>query len=312
MPGFLTHYIAGRTLLNTVSPEIQEFIKPSEQIYNIGTQGPDIFFYYVPGLLRKRSRGVGSLMHLCDLGPFLVQMARLAATFEDIEEKKIIFSYISGFIMHYMLDANAHPYVYARTHKNNVPKIHNSAEHRKFETALDVAMLKLFSGEKPADYSQWTLINAPQKEMLVVSTVMSQALMGIYGRNVLSKEIYKAMRYMVQFTKLLQSRNGRRKRWMEITENLTIGEALYSSMVHMQTLTEAEQHNFLNTQKEQWQSPWESSQVYSDSFVERYELAVKEGTEMVETLYKFLFVDNTTSLDVFGNRSLKTGLTCSM
>ena len=312
MPGFLTHYIAGQALLNVLDPEIQEIIKPSEQLYNIGTQGPDIFFYYVPGLLRKRSRGVGSLMHLCDLGPFLVHMARLVETFENVEDKKIVFSYISGFIMHYMLDANAHPYVYARTHKNNAPKIHNSAEHRKFETAIDVAMLKLVSGEKPANYSQWTLIDAPSNEMLAVSAVMSKALMEIYYRNVLSKEIYKAMRYMVQFTKLLQSRNGRRKRWMEITENLTIGEALYSSMVHMQTLTEAEQHNFLNTQKEPWQSPWEKSQVYSDSFVERYELAIKEGIKMVETLYEFLFIDNTTSLDIFGNRSLKTGLTCSM
>lgn len=212
MPGFLTHYIAGQALLNTVSPEIQEFIKPSEQIFNIGTQGPDIFFYYVPGLLRKRSRGVGSLMHLCDLGPFLAQMARLTATFDECDSQKVTFSYIAGFIMHYMLDVNAHPYVYARTHKSNAPKIHNSAEHRKFETAIDVAMLKLVSGEKPADYSQWTLINAPSNEMSIVSTIMSQALMKIYNRNVRTKEIYRAMRYMVQFTKLLQSRSGRRKR----------------------------------------------------------------------------------------------------
>ena len=318
MPGFLTHYIAGQALLNAIEPQIREKIrqKPnssSERLYNLGTQGPDIFFYYVPGHIRKRSRGVGTLMHQHDLGIFLMQMAhwsRLAS--ESNGDRDILFAYTTGFIMHYVLDANAHPYIYAKTQNDNMRKLKNSAKHRKFETALDVTMLKLFSGEKPADYDQWTLIDAESSHMSTVAVAMSRAIATVYGRVIPSKEAYQAMRYMVAGTKFLQSKNGRRKRWMEIVEDLTIGEPLYSSMVHMQSLPVKMRNDYLNTQKDPWHAPWAESEVFTDSFIERYEAAIKEGVKMIEHLYEYVYSDleSNTLADIFGNRSLKTGLPC--
>lgn len=78
MPAILTHYIAGQAVLNSLAPQISRKIRPCEQLYNLGTQGPDIFFYYIPGAMRKHTRGIGSYMHQNDLGHFLVQMAQQA------------------------------------------------------------------------------------------------------------------------------------------------------------------------------------------------------------------------------------------
>ena len=311
MPGFLTHYISGQALLQVIDPKIQKIIQPCERLYNLGTQGPDIFFYYMPGHLRKRSRGLGTQMHLQNLGVFLAEMAKLAKE-SGPKERDIIFSYTAGFIMHYALDASAHPYVYAMTHHDNVPKIKNSADHRKFETAIDVAMLKLLSSKKPAEYNQWELIAAKPNHMSTSATAMSQALYITYNREIPPAIVQRAMRYMVQLTRILQSRKGRRKRWMELVENLTIREPLFSSMVHTQ---EIDDHDYLNTKKSAWHAPWEAAgETHNDSFVERYHTAVEEGSKMIEFMYAYVYknVDMSALVETIGNRSLKTGMPCDI
>jgi len=310
MPGFLTHYISGQALLQMIDPNIQKIIMPCERLYNLGTQGPDIFFYYMPGHLRKRSRGLGTQMHLNDLGIFLTEMAKVAKEAPS-SARTVIFSYTAGFIMHYALDANAHPYVYAKTYQDHVPKIKNSADHRKFETAIDIAMLKLLSSKKPADYNQWELIAADNNQMYTASTAVSTALQHVYDREIPAGIVKQAMWHMVQLTRLLQSRKGRRKQWMELMENLTIREPLFSSMVHTQTVSD--EHDYLNTKKSPWHAPWENDkETHNDSFVERYHVAVEEGSKMITLLYAYVYKDAELSslAEKLGNRSLKTGMPC--
>ena len=310
MPGFLTHYISGQALLKVIDPTIQKIIKPCERLYNLGTQGPDIFFYYMPGQLRKRSRGIGTQMHLSDLGVFLVEMAR-AAKEAHPKARDVIFAYTAGFVMHYALDVSAHPYVYAMTHHDNAPRIKNSADHRKFETAIDVAMLRLMSSKKPADYNQWELIAADGYQMYTASAAMSEVLKGVYDRDIPVKIVRRAMRFTVYLTRLLQSRKGRRKRWMELVENVTIRENLFSALVHMQEVSG--ECDCLNAKKSTWHAPWEKEdETHNDSFVERYQSAVEEGAKMINFLYEYVYrnVDLQELIETIGNRSLKTGMNC--
>ena len=310
MPGFLTHYIAGKAALQEASPEIREIIGADERLYNLGTQGPDIFFYYLPGQLRKRSRGIAQQMHLGNMGLFLAYMARLSKEAET--EKDAIFSFTAGFLMHYAVDCHAHPYVYAMVFNKNAPKIKNSADHRRFETAIDVALLKLVSGKKPAGMNQWELINAAKDGIHVSAAAISQAISKIYGRDIPAKIVVRAMKYTIHLTRILQSKNGRRKKFMELLENISIREPLYSSMVHMQEISG--DRDYLNVKKTPWRTPWadDEAESFNDSFMERYNAAVEEGTEMLETLYAYVYGDLQPAVlaEKLGNRSLKTGLPC--
>ena len=304
MPGFLSHYIAGKAALAAVSPEIRKIICCDERLYNLGTQGPDIFFYYLPGQLRKRSRGIAQEMHACGTGYFIAQMARLAKDAPE-RDRDTIFSYIAGFAMHYVLDCHAHPYVYARAFDESAPKIKNSAMHRRFETAIDVEMLRLVDGERPAGVKQWELINAERDGLSVAAAASSSALFGVYKRVIPPKVIRRAMRHMIYLTRLLQSERGRRKRVMEYCEDLTIREPLYSSMIHPQ---ENSAEDYLNIKKADWNAPW-SEEIFNDSFPDMHNAAVREGAEMLAALYGFIYEDLCTEelVKILGNRSLKTG-----
>ena len=310
MPGFITHYICGQAILKNLDSDAQKMIAPNTQFYNIGTQGPDIFFYYIPGLIKKRSRNIGIQMHKQDFGDFISHMIDIM-TFKQLSDYKrgILFSYISGFLTHYALDATAHPYVYSKTgvrKKGDKAKaIKYTVNHRKFETAIDVLMLKLMSSKKPSDHKLWELIRVDGDPAKVVAGAMSASIRETYQRNVNPKDVLKAMDYMVTITRLLQSAKGRRKRLMELIENLVIGEHLFSSIIHMQNVTDGV--DYMNLGHLPWNTP--GSEEKTDSFVELYHEAVSEGHEMIDTVWRFM--NGEVSWDkltiVLGNRSLSTG-----
>ena len=308
MPGFLTHYIAGKAVFQSLPAEIQQPIKNGERLYNLGTHGPDIFFYYFPGLFRKRTKGVAVEQHVSNLGLFLVEMAKHAKNAAP-SDKDVVFAYTAGFLLHYVVDVHAHPYVYAKTLKDDQTMWKNVSDHRRLETAIDVAMLKMISGQKPSGVKQWETINADSQQMSVAAAAYSQALRDVYNRDISPKIVRRAMAYMIRITRLLQSKKGRRKKMFELVESLTVRQPIASAMIHTTEL--AEDADFLIENHEPWVSPWQED-TFTDSFLDRYKAAVQEGIELVELLYKYVYSELPTEdlSKKVGNRSLKTGLPC--
>ena len=64
MPGFTTHYILGMKAYNDMPQNNLKFIIAKYRwLYQLGLQGPDMFFYNLPILRHRDHRNVGSYMH---------------------------------------------------------------------------------------------------------------------------------------------------------------------------------------------------------------------------------------------------------
>ena len=64
MPGFTTHYILGMKAFNDLpSNPLKHIISKYRWLYQLGLQGPDMFFYNIPILRHRDYRNVGSYMH---------------------------------------------------------------------------------------------------------------------------------------------------------------------------------------------------------------------------------------------------------
>ena len=64
MPGFTTHYIFGMKAYNDLpNNQLKRIIAKYRWLYQLGLQGPDMFFYYIPVLRHRDYRNVGSYMH---------------------------------------------------------------------------------------------------------------------------------------------------------------------------------------------------------------------------------------------------------
>ena len=308
MPGFITHYLGGQSALKHTDPKICDYIAPMSPLFNLGTQGPDIFFYYVPGFITKRIRNVGTQMHDSDLGLFFVHMADIIKESHSPSQRKIVFAYVAGFLAHYAVDVHTHPYVYSQTHEPPNPKIKEATRHRHFETSVDVQMLYRLYGRQPADYKLWQLISPEKLHMRAAAAAVSASIRQVYDRDINPWDVYRAMEQMAYFTKCLQSKHGWRKRMLQWAEGKTVGSHIISALIHMQEITDG--RDYLNIKKAPWSPPWAPEEARTESFVELFEAAVQDAARMIQALFAYMHNElpkNQLAL-IIRNCSLKTGI----
>ena len=321
MPGMISHYLCGELCSGRLlGSEIGGVIERHRQIYNLGTQGPDFFFYYIPCLIRPSIYRLGNVIHTSRVGEFFRSLLTHAMKLEG-DEREAALSYICGYLTHYALDGNAHPYIYYKsgfkTEGDSRPSIHYSVRHQNFETNVDILMLKLATGQKPADKKLWKLINVSRRQAAGAASVISSGLRDVYGVQLGKRQVYRAMSSMVIITRVLQSRKGRRKRLIGSVEGLIMKEKGYvSSLIHEQ---EAGDYDYLNLRRDVWSYPWdnphsEDASLQNLAYTDMFQKAVDDSVSFIEGFDRLL--RGTLCLDDFlkmiGNNSFSTGQDCKV
>ena len=86
---------------------LQNSIENKRELFDIGLHGPDILFYYRP-ILKNDVSSQGYVMHDRPADDFFNRAAEVIAKSEDPAAAR---AYIYGFICHFALDSECHPYV---------------------------------------------------------------------------------------------------------------------------------------------------------------------------------------------------------
>ncbi len=178
MPGLITHVLCSHQVSNKVDDEIKELIKKYPSAYYLGSQGPDIFFYYLPGFLNKETLNLGLLLHKRNTNDFLMSLLDNAKLYND-ERKNVALSYIFGYLTHYGLDSKTHPYIYYKSgfrQKGNlitmVKSLRTSLYHRKLDTSIDTLLVKcLTHSTRSSDKSVWQFFDLSDYEEHVVAEI---------------------------------------------------------------------------------------------------------------------------------------------
>ena len=314
MPGLITHYICGQGVLQALPNEIAVVIEKHRRLYNIGCQGPDIFFYYLSGALKKGLRGIGTKMHNENVGAFLRAVADGLAQLSD-DERTGVFAYFCGYLTHYCLDCATHPYVYYKTgflreddsDLRRINRLKFLAYHMRFETAIDVLLLNMVAGKKPRDEKLWRLIKVNRKEVRQVADFIGGCINAAYGVNIFGKNVLAAMTHMAFLTRFFQSKRGLRKGVLAVGEHVVLRSAVASNLIHSQSIKE--NIDYLNEDKNTWKVPWDDKTERNESFAELLETAETEAAKLIQLLWDCLENDGDLEkfLDIAGDRSFKTG-----
>lgn len=134
MPAALTHYTFVKENVDNKSPYFMETC--------LGGQGPDIFFFYAYSFSKRENvkevRDFGTLLHHSDFSEIYMNLIKYA---KQSEQKEMLFAYLTGLFMHYVLDRNLHPYIFYRS-----GFVHDGSEkeksrfmvaHQYFESGFD-------------------------------------------------------------------------------------------------------------------------------------------------------------------------------
>ena len=140
MPAVYAHYKFGKKVYRALPEDIRRLVRENAPAYWLGLHGPDLLFYY-RAMGKNRVNQLGVRMHR-ESARFFFEKAR------RVYQKRpsyVLLSYLCGFLCHFMLDSECHPYIsrYMEEHRLG---------HLEIETDFD-RMLMEEDGADPVTHN---------------------------------------------------------------------------------------------------------------------------------------------------------------
>lgn len=302
MPSILTHYGFNKELYDTNNV----FLKDNEDIYLLGAQGPDPFFFYglVPFLKLKNGKDIreyGSKLHKMDPSKAFSYFFEYA---NKSEHKDILYAYILGAGLHYILDRKIHPYVFYKTGFSDDKKMKKIyfVDHTLFETNMDVLLIN--DKYKDIKVKPKESILTREDKVLIVSEMYGKLAKEILNISLIDeKSFYDSYKHMITIEKVLYSPHSIKKK--------TIGALLkntpVNTMMHPLKVKDDDVIDYLNLRKSEWIDP-ASGTIFNKSIYDLIEEAKMTSLEWLRIVNE-AYGDNiiTQDIDKFTNKYIYDG-----
>lgn len=128
MPAAYAHYRFGEQVRKHIQKEKQDTIERHLQLFRIGLQGPDLFFYFNP-LMKNVINQIGSENHQQSGNEFFSRAKRVVEEHKN-DERYLAYAY--GVMAHYSLDRACHGYVEEKTNQGMVGHVEIEKEFERF------------------------------------------------------------------------------------------------------------------------------------------------------------------------------------
>lgn len=149
MPAGYTHYCFGKDVYKHLDDQnIKDLLLRNENFFLIGLHGPDIFFY-------ERWNKIARKMHQEKANTFFEKA-------QDIIQSEAQLAYILGFICHYLLDSQMHPYIKRMIKNTNM-------DHFEIESDYDRLLLKR-NHQDPLHKEIYEHIRFKEKEICTIQS----------------------------------------------------------------------------------------------------------------------------------------------
>ena len=146
MPAIYAHHRFGAEVAKALDGDLKTIVSEHYTPYQIGLQGPDIFFFYRPWSKNKVS-AYGNHLHAVSALPFFEHALRVA---RKKGRGSASYAYLLGFICHFALDSECHAYVEQMVKETGV-------QHLEIEAEFDKLLLRM-DGQEGASYPAASLV----------------------------------------------------------------------------------------------------------------------------------------------------------
>ena len=263
MPGFRTHYFFGQKVAGAISDDtLRPFFGTSAgkypKAYNLGLQGPDIFFYGLPSHF-LHGTNIGVHIHHADSNAFFAALIDSRNHLWKHDQRRIADAYILGFLGHHSLDSTMHPYVHYRTKfLSRTDADYTFGCHVLLETDIDVDVLRHYAHRKPSEFHCHETIDLPPQEAVVIASLLWRAIRKAYPASRVSYlEILHCFWSTRQLFARIHDTNGKRKAAARRLDSFLRGYPFLSPLVACDGFQcypdPCNRRNLL------WENPWNPS-----------------------------------------------------
>ena len=316
MPSSMTHTYFGKDVLKDLPNNIKE--KIDEQFFYLFSQGSDpfMFYHFLLGKKAKKVMSIQNTMHTKNTRDFFINTIKLIHEKKLLNNKEII-SFLCGYIAHYYLDSYTHPYIYYKSglfKKSDKSTYKNNGKHQEIEYNIDLYMIAKREKEKPYKYKVYKNIFNINSFSQQLSNFINETIEKTYQYKNISTLYLKCIHYMKSFFKYINYDPYGIKLFIYKTiDNLTPPQTLKLTKLSYH-------HNFqdnlsyLNLEHKNWTLPWDNSTIFTTSFIDLYNNALKDCTKTISEVITMLEkkeLDETRLKEIFKNNSYSTGENCN-
>lgn len=312
MPDIWTHILCGNEAIEGIEDnELKCEIKKSTSLFNLGAQGPDIFYYYrFWNGINKNPKNLGRLMHTCETGEFFIHGLYFLSKINNDSDYIKMLIYLSGFMCHFTLDSICHPYIYYNAEKESIIKNEDylrNSYHKKLEIIIDTLLLENKTGIKSFQCPAYKEIDVGEEMPPVILNFLKSTVDNLYGIKISLSQINNAYRDMKTGLRILHDPKRIKVSILSILEKVLRCPDKYTCAIYPVSISK--ENDYLNTNHSVWNHPFDYSEENSSSFYELFAQSVVKARVMINMSLNFLSgkADRKELGNIFTNRSYLTG-----
>jgi len=314
MPDIWTHILLGQDVLNALDDHRWKTVFETRiKLFNLGCQGPDMFLYndFWPWIKNKRAVKLGDKMHIEKTGDFFIEgLSYLKKRVTSKEDYKKLFTYLAGFICHFSLDKNAHPYIHYYSgiyDKKKKETYKYKGNHKRLELMIDTILLKEKRNITTHKYPVYNEIDIGNALPKVIIDSYKNAISKLYKLDDNYDFINDSYRDTKRALKVIHDPYGIKKSLLIFADIITKGDLVYSSVIYPRVIDE--NRDYLNRNHNVWNHPCNKTEVYSDSFDDIFNRSVEQAIEMIKGAIEYLEdgIKEEDLIKIFPNISYSSG-----
>ncbi len=285
MADFLTHKMFGELVGKQAPFSVQDVASQYPEAFRWGFQGPDILFYRQLWKEGGPFHHLGNRMH-SELIDAMFDAMACHIRRQSGSKQEVLLAYFYGFLCHYGLDSEIHPYVYSLQKKGveKNPGINPGVIHCQIETDIDAALYARWEGKNITEFHPYVGHHLPDGQKWIIGELYETVFLEVYGEVLPAAEVVSSFADMLLTEDVLYRRGkllGRaayaagliRPEWSDFVSHAKIGQPYWDA---------------LNLKKRGWRNPDEPEVLRHDSvpdLIENAEIRVLGYMEQYEEMF---------------------------
>lgn len=314
MPATITHSYFTIDVYDVLPDDIKKKISLS-RFKMFGQAFDPIMFYNLFSILPgKKIRKKDDYFHQNKTRDFFINMLKI------MREKNLTYdleccSFLAGFICHYVLDSNLHPFIIYKTgefdKKNPLTYKYNNI-HTFMETFIDNDMVKRRENINPYKFKLDKFCFDLKEFSINLDYLIDSTFFKTYQIKDMSYIYYKSLKQMKNALVVFRKdRFGLKKNIYKLVDTFTFKNTFrFEAISYHYPLDD--KHNFLNSDHKLWRNPTTYGMTSTESFLDLYMKSIHEAKNIICSSFDYLNGKYIDLNKVFTNKNYVTGIDCDL
>jgi len=312
MPATITHAFFAKDIYDILPEKITEKLDFDRLKMFAQSTDPLMFYNLFSVMPGKKIRKFQYYFHDNKTQEFFINLLEFvrSTNYKD----KDVYSFIVGFITHYILDTTLHPYIIYKTgifDKKRPSTYKYNNVHHFMENFIDMDIVRRRLRINPYSYDFVKYCFDTREFSKELNKTINYTFYTTFQIKDMSKIYYKSLKQTKCYFKALRmDKSGIKKNIYKIMDTFTPRSCYrFEAISYHQSLDD--KHNYLNNNHTLWRNPSDYDITSTESFVDLYLKALKQAKDVILGTFDFLDGKEISLEKLFPNISYANGLDCS-